>query len=98
MFVSAEREQRKMSEFLRLDLRGVACPMNFVKAKLSLDKLEEGAILEVVLDAGEPVTNVFASMVADGHQVDEPKPLADGSFELQIKKAEAPCIDKKTKV
>jgi sulfite reductase (ferredoxin) len=87
-----------MSEFARLDLRGVACPMNFVKAKLALDKLQAGTVMEVVLDAGEPVTNVFESMLADGHQVCQPKPLPDGSFELQITKAEAPCIDKKTKV
>ncbi|MGB2863541.1 MAG: sulfurtransferase TusA family protein, partial [Sedimentisphaerales bacterium] len=31
------------------DLRGVACPLNFVKAKLELEKIEIGDVLEVLL-------------------------------------------------
>ena len=33
----------------RLDLRGVLCPMNFVKAKLKLEELEPGQKLELHL-------------------------------------------------
>jgi TusA-related sulfurtransferase len=87
-----------ISDINKLDLRGVACPMNFVKAKLALDKLQEGSVLELILDAGEPISNVYESMVAEGHGVEQPKALPDGSFELQIKKTSAPCIDKKAKV
>ena len=32
-----------------IDLRGVACPLNFVKAKIELEKLKIGDILEVLL-------------------------------------------------
>jgi len=38
-----------------INLRGAACPLNFVKAKLELEKLKIGDILEVLLDEGEPV-------------------------------------------
>ncbi|PWT96466.1 MAG: hypothetical protein C5B53_09655 [Candidatus Melainabacteria bacterium] len=61
--------------------------MNFVKTKLLLDKLESGAVVEVYLDAGEPVESVSLSMIAEGHSVEEPKARADGGFSLIIRKA-----------
>ena len=51
------------------DLRGVACPLNFVKAKLALEKLATGEVLEVLLDAGEPTKNVPASFSDQGQDV-----------------------------
>jgi len=61
-----------MSEFRidqSLDLKGVPCPLNFVKAKLTLEGLNAGSILEVLLDDGEPVINVTASVKEEGHQI-----------------------------
>ncbi len=52
-----------------LDLRGVICPYNFVKTKLKLDTLEIGAQLTVLLDDGDPIQNVPASIINEGHQV-----------------------------
>jgi len=54
-----------------VDLRGVACPLNFVKAKLELEKIAVGQILEVLLDDGEPVRNAPASFVEQGQEVIE---------------------------
>lgn len=51
------------------DLRGVACPLNFVKAKLALEKVPVGDILEIVLDAGEPIRNVPQSLADQGQEV-----------------------------
>jgi sulfite reductase (ferredoxin) len=51
------------------DLRGVACPMNYVKTKLKLEMMEGGEKLEVWLDAGEPIKNVPMSLKNDGHLV-----------------------------
>jgi len=69
-----------------LDLRGVSCPMNFVKTRLFLDKLDKGAVLEVILDRGEPTESVYASVCADGHLVQEPKARDDGTFSVIIEK------------
>ncbi len=55
----------------QLDLRGVACPMNFVKTKLRLDKLEPGELLQVLLDQGEPFESVCESVQAEGHTVEQ---------------------------
>ncbi len=52
-----------------LDLRGVVCPMNFVKTKLKLESMEDGEILEVVLDSGEPIQNVPKSLKDEGYKI-----------------------------
>ncbi|MBC8471595.1 MAG: sulfurtransferase TusA family protein [Planctomycetes bacterium] len=63
-----------------IDLRGVGCPLNFVKAKLELEKLDTGAILGVLLDEGEPVRNVPASFAEQGQEVLEVKNSGDHFF------------------
>lgn len=60
-----------------IDLRGVACPLNFVKAKLELEKLKIGDILEVLLDEGEPVRNAPASFAEQGQEVLEVKSVGN---------------------
>lgn len=60
-----------------IDLRGIACPLNFVKAKLELEKLETGDILEVLLDEGEPVRNAPASFAEQGQEVIEVKNVGE---------------------
>jgi len=50
-----------------IDLRGVICPTNFVKAKLALEMADTGDVLEFYLDEGEPVQNVPRSLKDEGH-------------------------------
>lgn len=52
-----------------IDLRGVCCPTNFVKAKLALEMVNSGAVVEFLLDDGEPVKNVPRSLKAEGHKL-----------------------------
>jgi len=60
-----------------IDLRGVACPLNFVKAKLELEKHEIGSILEVLLDEGEPAHNVPDRFVQRSQDMIEIKNLGN---------------------
>ncbi len=69
-----------------LDLRGVLCPINFVKTKLKLESMAEGEVLEVVLDSGEPIQNVPKSLKDEGHKIIEVKKEAD-HFRLKIRKS-----------
>ena len=73
-----------------LDLRGVMCPMNYVKTKLKLETLDAGARLEVWLDAGDPIRNVPMSLRNDGHRVLAEDPLeADAQhFKVLVEKVE----------
>jgi TusA-related sulfurtransferase len=54
---------------VELDLRGVICPYNFVKTKLKLETMEQGQILSVLLDDGDPIRNVPRSVENEGHTV-----------------------------
>ncbi len=50
------------------DLRGVVCPLNYVKTKMALGKLNAGQALAVLLDE-KGSQNVPASAANDGHEV-----------------------------
>jgi tRNA 2-thiouridine synthesizing protein A len=68
-----------------IDLRGVMCPMNFVKAKLKLEALEVGEVLEIILDSGEPIQNVPKSIKDEGHKIVDVK-KEDDHFRLKVEK------------
>ncbi|MCF6148847.1 MAG: sulfurtransferase TusA family protein [Candidatus Kuenenia sp.] len=69
-----------------IDLRGVLCPINFVKTKLKLEMLETGQLLEVILDDGEPMRSVPRSIKEEGHKIIKVENL-DNSYRILIKKA-----------
>jgi TusA-related sulfurtransferase len=52
-----------------VDLRGVTCPTNFIKAKLELEMVDAGETVQFLLDDGEPVKNVPRSLKAEGHRL-----------------------------
>lgn len=70
----------------RLDLRGVLCPLNFVRAKSKLEEMQPGEILELIIDDGEPVTSVPRSLKDAGHQIIRVEKI-DNAFKLQVQKA-----------
>lgn len=53
-----------------LDLRGTPCPINFVRSKLQLEKMQSGELLEIWLDGGEPVEQVPNSLTMENYQVE----------------------------
>ena len=53
----------------QLDLRGVPCPMNWVRARLALEELAPGDSLVLTLDDGEPLESVPRSAREEGHEV-----------------------------
>lgn len=70
-----------------VDLRGVCCPTNFVKAKLALEMVETGERVEFLLDDGEPVKNVPRSLKAEGHKLLSLRE-EDGCYRLVVEKGE----------
>lgn len=71
-----------------IDLRGISCPTNFVKAKLALEELDNGTIVKLLLDDGEPVKNVPRSLKADGHRLIGLKQADEGHYILELEKIE----------
>ncbi len=53
-----------------LDLTGVLCPLNWVRARLALEAMDAGEELRLRLDPGEPIESVPRSAREDGHDVD----------------------------
>lgn len=53
-----------------LNLRGTPCPINFVRTKLKLETMLPGEILEVWLDAGEPIEQVPDSLRMEGYVIE----------------------------
>jgi TusA-related sulfurtransferase len=51
--------------------------LNFVKAKLALERIDVGEVLGVLLDGGEPVRNVPDSFVEQGQEVVETQQIGD---------------------
>lgn len=80
--VSVEQTEEKRNV---IDLCGVVCPLNFVKAKLEIDKIEVGDVLEVLLDEGEPLRNVPASFADQGQEVMGVEDLG-GCFCLKVRR------------
>lgn len=77
-------EQQRLDR--SIDLRGVGCPMNFVKAKLELEKMQVGESLEIILDEGEPIQNVPPSFEKEGQKVEETDDLGNGHWRVLIRK------------
>jgi TusA-related sulfurtransferase/uncharacterized protein (UPF0332 family) len=70
-----------------LDLKGVACPFNYVQAKIRLETMNLGQLLEVTIDDGEPIENVPKSLTNDGHEVVDTKKVGE-HYRLTIRKGE----------
>ncbi|MFA7405025.1 MAG: sulfurtransferase TusA family protein [Pelobacteraceae bacterium] len=71
-----------------IDLRGVSCPTNFVKAKLALEDVDNGTTVRILLDDGEPVKNVPRSLKADGHKLLALKQTDEEHYILELEKRE----------
>ena len=71
-----------------IDLRGVSCPTNFVKAKLALEDIETGKTVHILMDDGEPIKNVPRSLKAEGHRLISLKQADEGHYMLELEKAE----------
>ena len=70
-----------------LDLKGVACPFNYVQAKIRLETMDLGQLLEITIDDGEPIENVPVSLTNDGHEVVDTKKVGK-HYRLTIRKGE----------
>ncbi|MCI2146593.1 MAG: sulfurtransferase TusA family protein [Clostridiales bacterium] len=69
-----------------VDITDVVCPVTFVKAKVALEELDEGQILSVHMNDGEPVQNVPRSIKEEGHQILKLVDNEDGTYDLIVKK------------
>jgi len=72
-----------------LDITDVVCPVTFVKAKVALEELDEGQVLSIRMNDGEPARNVPRSVKDEGHRILKLIDNGDGTCSLIVRKAEA---------
>lgn len=82
----AENNEIKFDD--EVDITDKVCPMTFVKAKVAIDELDDGEILAIRMNDGEPVQNVPRSMKEEGHQILKLTDNEDGTYTLYVKKVE----------
>jgi len=66
------RRRMKMTDLKvndTIDITDVLCPVTFVKAKVALEELDEGQVISIRMNDGEPVQNVPRSIKEEGHAV-----------------------------
>ena len=78
-------EENKVDD--TVDITDVVCPVTFVKAKVALEELEEGQVLSIRMNEGEPVQNVPRSIKDEGHQILKLLNNQDGTYSLIVRKA-----------
>jgi TusA-related sulfurtransferase len=69
-----------------VDITGVVCPVTFVKTKVALEELEDGQILEIRLNDGEPIQNIPRSLKDEGHRITGVALSEDGTYLLRVMK------------
>lgn len=70
----------------QVDITDVVCPVTFVKVKVALEEMDEGQVLAVKMNDGEPVQNVPRSIKEEGHQILKLDTNDDGTYTLFVKK------------
>ncbi len=77
-----------------VDIRGVACPMTWVRTRVALDRLALGERLEVLLSRGEGLENVPRTAEEEGHAVALREPVTgagEGDWRVVLVKGGAPA-------
>ena len=69
-----------------VDITDVVCPTTFVKAKVALEELDEGQVLSIRMNDGEPVQNVPRSINEEGHKILKLIDNGNGTYDLLVEK------------
>lgn len=69
-----------------VDITDKVCPLTFVKAKVAIEELDEGEVIAIRMNDGEPVQNVPRSIKEEGHQILKLVNNEDGTYDLIVKK------------
>ncbi len=72
-----------------IDIRGLVCPMSFVKAKLAIEVMEPGEVLEVLLDYEEASRSIPKSMKDHDHEVLGVEKVNDTDWVILVRKGGA---------
>ena len=72
----------------QVDITDKVCPLTFVKAKVAIEELDDGEVLAIRMNDGEPVQNVPRSFKEEGQQILKLIDNENGTYDLIVKKVE----------
>ncbi|MBI4822691.1 MAG: sulfurtransferase TusA family protein [Nitrospirae bacterium] len=70
----------------KINIKGLVCPHTFVRAKLAIEDMEVGEVLEILLDYPEAARSIPKSMEEHGQKVLKNEKINDTDWVLLIKK------------
>ena len=76
-----DRDDRPVTAVL--DLRGLRCPTSWAKAKVHLEEMARGALVELVVDDAQAARDIPRAAEASGHHVVEIT-LTDGGARITV--------------
>lgn len=68
-----------------LELLGLKCPENSMRATLKLDELDEGEVLELIVDGGETLTTMVPNLEDEGYPVLRQTERPDGTWSVLVR-------------
>ncbi len=71
---------------IKLNIKGLVCPYTFVKAKLAIEAMAVGQVLEIILDYPEAARSIPKSMTDHGQRVLKAEKINETDWVLQIRK------------
>ena len=71
---------------IKLDLRGLKCPLNWAHAKVRLELMMRGQVLELVLDDPRGYRDIPRAAEAEGYLMLAAEARVDGTYLLRIEK------------
>lgn len=70
----------------RINIKGLVCPYTFVKAKLAIEDMEIGQVLEILLDYEEASRSIPKSMEDHGHKILKVEKINETDWIIQVRK------------
>ena len=83
---SGEERMAEESFDKKIDIRGLVCPYTFVKAKLAVEAMEIGQVLEILLDYEEATRSIPNSMRDHGQSVKKVEQVSDTDWIIRVRK------------
>ena len=69
----------------QINLKGEVCPYTFVKSMLTLEEMEEGQVLQVIVDHLPAVENVPRSLTNEGYEILEVSQINETDWLITVK-------------
>lgn len=70
----------------KINIKGLVCPYTFVKAKIAIESMEVGQVLEILLDYEEAARSIPRSMEDHGQKVLKVAKINETDWILEIRK------------